>query len=326
VRRQNTIRVTVAIGAIGAAALFGSLAGAADTDVKQKLASAREEASRITGRINAEEATIAELQQQADVAAARSDQLLAQLRESTARSTALNDDLLGAEMRLALVRRRYKRAVGVLADRLVEIYKGSDVDLLSVILNSESYEDLEGRSEYLQALTDADQAIADRVSGLRDGVEAAYRRIAGPKADIDRESRRLETARTEIDRARSAARSRASRLADAKASEEADLRGLQSKISGWELEVRKQAAEDLGGGAFLGGPYSIPTYIVICESGGNYHALNPSSGAGGAYQILPSTWIAYGGHGLPQNASKADQDRIAARTWADVGASAWSCA
>ena len=57
----------------------------------------------------------------------------------------------------------------------------------------------------------------------------------------------------------------------------------------------------------------------MCESGGNYRALNPSSGAGGAYQILPSTWRAYGGSGLPHQASKAEQDRIAAMIWADSG-------
>lgn len=73
------------------------------------------------------------------------------------------------------------------------------------------------------------------------------------------------------------------------------------------------------------GGYSIPSSVVQCESGGNYSAVNPSSGAGGAYQILPSTWAAYGGQGLPQNASPAEQSRIAAEIYANQGASAWSC-
>jgi hypothetical protein len=72
--------------------------------------------------------------------------------------------------------------------------------------------------------------------------------------------------------------------------------------------------------------YSIPAYIVMCESGGNYSAVNPSSGAGGAYQILPSTWAAYGGSGLPQNAPPAEQDAIAAKIYAAGGPSQWSCA
>ena len=71
--------------------------------------------------------------------------------------------------------------------------------------------------------------------------------------------------------------------------------------------------------------YSIPASIVMCESGGDYRAVNPGSGAGGAYQILPSTWTAYGGSGLPQDAPPAEQDAIAAKIYATDGRGAWSC-
>ncbi len=63
-----------------------------------------------------------------------------------------------------------------------------------------------------------------------------------------------------------------------------------------------------------------------CESGGNFGAVNPSSGAGGAYQILPSTWDLYGGDGDPENASPQQQTQVAAQIWADSGATAWECA
>jgi muramidase (phage lysozyme) len=65
---------------------------------------------------------------------------------------------------------------------------------------------------------------------------------------------------------------------------------------------------------------------VMCESGGNFDAVNPSSGAGGAYQILPSTWEAYGGEGNPEDASPEEQHEIAQQIWEDSGASAWVCA
>jgi resuscitation-promoting factor RpfC len=74
-----------------------------------------------------------------------------------------------------------------------------------------------------------------------------------------------------------------------------------------------------------GGGYAIPSGIVQCESGGNYSAVNPQTGAGGAYQILPSTWQAYGGQGLPQDASPAEQGRIAAEIYAQQGGAAWTC-
>ena len=70
-----------------------------------------------------------------------------------------------------------------------------------------------------------------------------------------------------------------------------------------------------------------PDYIKQCESGGDYSAVNPSSGAGGAWQFLPSTWRSVGGTGLPQNATPAEQDKRAAILWDNGrGASHWVCA
>jgi hypothetical protein len=70
-------------------------------------------------------------------------------------------------------------------------------------------------------------------------------------------------------------------------------------------------------------PGSLPTCTWQPESGGNWSAVNSSSGAGGHYQILPSTWAAYGGSGSPQSASPAEQTAIAQKIWASQGSSAW---
>ena len=94
----------------------------------------------------------------------------------------------------------------------------------------------------------------------------------------------------------------------------------------WDALVGIKPAHATGGtGSTSPGDYAIPSAIVQCESGGNYSAVNQQSGAGGAYQIIPSTWRAYGGQGLPQNAPKAEQDHIAAKIYARQGRSAWSC-
>lgn len=66
--------------------------------------------------------------------------------------------------------------------------------------------------------------------------------------------------------------------------------------------------------------YSIPEYIVQCESGGDYSASNPS-GAYGAYQIMPGTAAAYG----CDLSTPAGQDACAAEIYAAEGASPWSC-
>lgn len=78
------------------------------------------------------------------------------------------------------------------------------------------------------------------------------------------------------------------------------------------------------------GDWAIPGYIVMCESGGNFRAKNPSSTAGGAYQIIDDTWYAYGGsrYDVRHPAAAAppiEQHEIAGRIWRGSGAGAWLC-
>jgi hypothetical protein len=52
--------------------------------------------------------------------------------------------------------------------------------------------------------------------------------------------------------------------------------------------------------------------------------VNPSSGAGGLYQFLPSTWAALGHSGSPQNASVAEQNQAFQQEYAQSGTAAWA--
>ena len=328
-RRQPKIRIATALA--GAAVLAtGAIAVAEDPTTEQQLSSARSEAELVTQRIESRSAKLAELQQEADAAATRERVLTAQLEQSAIRTTELSEQMAAAEEQLTEVRADYREATSALADRLVEIYKGSSPDYLSVLVESDDFSELSARSEYLAALNDADETLAERVTALNDELSAQHAEIVELKKEAEAESRRLTEAKDEVAAIRAGAEERAAAVSAARAEEQSALAELQQQISGWELEIRKEAAKQIadGGGedAFLGGPYAIPTYIVMCESGGNYRALNPSSGAGGAYQILPSTWRAYGGKGLPHQASKAEQDRIARIIWENDGPNAWSCA
>lgn len=72
-----------------------------------------------------------------------------------------------------------------------------------------------------------------------------------------------------------------------------------------------------------GGGSPIPWHIVQCESAGSYDAYNPSSGARGRYQVIPSTHAAI----CPDLGwSPAEQDECAARIWRVQGPGAWACA
>jgi peptidoglycan hydrolase CwlO-like protein len=317
-RGRLTAPLTIAV----LAASLISAGGVADADLQARIDAAKSDAQGLESRIQARGDHIAELEDQAAEAQARIEALTSQLETGEQRSADLSNQLGTAERELTASRARLQRAQGVLAARLVEIYKNGEVSYVDLVLSSNGFDDLSSRADYLRAIENADARTAGRVRSLNDEVKAEVDRIAGLKAEIDDHNRQLVDARQQVADTKAALKRQAGELAAAKSQEAGDLAAIRSKISDLEAQFGPKQL----GALFGNGQWAIPEYIVMCESGGNYHALNASSGAGGAYQILPSTWRSYGGKGLPHQAPPAEQDKIAAMIWRDSGPSAWSCA
>ncbi|KUM29485.1 resuscitation-promoting factor [Arthrobacter sp. EpRS66] len=62
--------------------------------------------------------------------------------------------------------------------------------------------------------------------------------------------------------------------------------------------------------------------LAQCESGGNW-SINTGNGYYGGLQFSLSTWKAFGGSGMPHQASKAEQIRVATKVQAAQGWGAW---
>ena len=312
-------------------------AGAADAgSLEAKLVVARGEAGTIAADLRGSRERLAVAEGEAAAAAAKEERLSGLLAEGQERAAALSRRLSLTRRRLAVEKARLRRSRGALAARLVAIYESGTPSTAGLIFGSGDYQELVTRANYLRAIEESDSALADRVEQVRDDVRRQAKLVAELQARAVAYDERLTAARSQIAAVREAAQAAAAHQQSIAAEREASLAGLKVSIGRWVKEVQEaraaearaasaaEAEEEVG--RWLGGPYTIPTYIVMCESGGDYGAVNPSSGAGGAYQILPSTWELYGGQGEPQNAPKAEQDRIAGEIWADSGGGAWVCA
>jgi uncharacterized protein YabE (DUF348 family) len=71
-----------------------------------------------------------------------------------------------------------------------------------------------------------------------------------------------------------------------------------------------------------GGGSGVWDKIAQCESGGNW-SINTGNGFYGGLQFSLGTWRAYGGHGMPNNASRSTQIAIAKKIQARQGWGAW---
>jgi septal ring factor EnvC (AmiA/AmiB activator) len=299
--------------------------------LRGQVAAARDEAASLGAEIRATQEQLAATEAEATEAAERERQLSDLLAHGRERAARLAAKVERSEAEMEAERRRLRRARSALAQRLVAIYESGAPSTASVILGSDDFDQLATRTEYLRQIEESDAQLAARVEQVRDRVRRELELVEALKAKVVAYNERLAAARSEIGAVRERAEAAAARLDELAAIRASSLAELKDRIGAWVSQIEaaeaasREAAEETVG-RWLGGPYSIPAYIVMCESGGNYSALNPSSGAGGAYQILPSTWDLYGGQGAPHEAPKAEQDRIAAEIWADSGGSAWVCA
>ena len=62
--------------------------------------------------------------------------------------------------------------------------------------------------------------------------------------------------------------------------------------------------------------------VAECESGGDWH-INTGNGYYGGLQFSEQTWKAFGGEGMPHEASKAEQIDLAQKTHEEQGPGAW---
>lgn len=326
------VAVLAAVAALALAfALAAPPSGAQSIDeLNSKISDARAQADALGAEIQASSNRLATAQAQAIAAARREAELSAVLAAGEQREAELERAVAEATAELARARAELQRSLDVLADRLVEIYRDGMPDATTVLLESDGFDDLATRAEYLRRIEEADASLVARVRSLRDQVAVQLAAVDAAEQRVAEHNDRLAAARDQISAVRANAEAEAAALADARARQQAALQGLQGRVSDWSSEIQRlervsaREADQQVSDWF--GEWAIPESIVMCESGGNFEAVNPTSGAGGAYQILPSTWELYGGEGNPEDASPAQQSEIAAQIWADSGAAAWECA
>ncbi len=131
--------------------------------------------------------------------------------------------------RLELIRERLQRALSMLRERLVSMYEAGSPDVLSVVLESETWSQASVRAEYLSRVQDYDDSVADRVKGLRDEAKAAVKRMATIRLQLKEARDEIAAKEHEAADRRAEAAARFADLKDAQAQRQAELESLESR-------------------------------------------------------------------------------------------------
>jgi len=264
-----------------------------------------------------------------DVLSGRLADSQADLARWQARLAATQADLRATRKRLVRLRARLAQSRQALATMLRQRFIANRPDVVSVILEAKGFSQVLERMDFLKRVQRSDTMIVEAVRRGRNDARRDQTRLVGLEG---RQADQTSAVRAETDalaRMTTALRNRRAAYAQARAARLAALQNTVASRRQAEHELSKLLAAQARAAASPGpgGPWAIPWPIVECESGGQNLPPN-SAGASGYYQMLPSTWRGLGGS-TPQayQASKAEQDRLAARLWAGgSGAHNWVCA
>jgi peptidoglycan hydrolase CwlO-like protein len=221
------------------------------------------------------------------------------------------------------LKRTLARALKGLAAELRSRYENQAPNLMSVVLNSSGFAQLLDQLNFLNRAERYEQGMIRFARVARASASAASIKLAALEnhdLQITTDAARENAALSGMNALLRQRQSAANRL---EAIAQSELGSAQSREAALQSQINALQTVTPSSGS---GPWAIPTAIVMCESGGQNLPPN-SAGASGYYQIIPSTWAAYGGTGpAAYLASEAEQNAVAAKIWdGGAGASNWVC-
>ncbi|HZO59379.1 MAG TPA: peptidoglycan DD-metalloendopeptidase family protein, partial [Solirubrobacterales bacterium] len=192
--------------------------------------------------------------------------------------------------RFVRLRKELRRSQRVLAKRLIEIYKSDQPDMLSVILESDGFNDLLVRADYMSAIGEQDSAIVDKVRELKKKSAQKRLLLVVLKSRAEEAVRVIEVKQRELQEARAAIQANEADLASARRFKsnklgnvrehrhelEGDLRALQAASA--QVTNQLQGAGPVpagpirqGGGGYVW-PVNGPVVSPFGQRWGRLHA------------------------------------------------------
>jgi murein DD-endopeptidase MepM/ murein hydrolase activator NlpD len=239
----------------------GSVPARASTpgQLRQQISAGQGRVSALSGAVSAANGRVHQLGVKASALEAEISRLQADLDVNRAKLLRLRDELSAARVRLAQLEARQTRSEHVLSNQLVGSYEGNSPDIVSVVLNANSFNDLLEQLSFAQRVGNQDAHVLGQVRAARRAVAAEATRLGTLSARQQKLTTTILMERNGVARARLALVSQqiaAERVRNAKASqlsaarhEVASLRTQLGKVEAAERAAAQQASSSPSSGA-----------------------------------------------------------------------------
>ena len=249
--------------------------------VQSKIAAKKAKEGVLTTTITNFNQRIQTLQGQIRVLQARQNKIQVTLSQKQAELYSTQNKLEKAQNRLARLKQYLQKAQKLLAVRLVQMYKDGEPDVLTVVLESNGFNDLLEQAQFLDRITNQDNQIIGRVrvlkaettkqtnqlTALQKREKAAAAVIAAQRNQVAAVKGKLVSSRTDLQGARDSRKAILARVQSSRHQLEGDLSKMQA-----EVQAQLRAAQvNVGGGPIRQGsgqliwPVNGPITSPFCE-------------------------------------------------------------
>jgi len=176
--------------------------------------------------------------------------------------------------RYVLLRKKLAKAQGLLAKRLVQIYKSDQPDLVTVLLESDGFQDLLVRNDYMNRIGEQDSMVVDRVRKLKAESQQKKELLGKLKAQSEAAVAEIAAKRQELAQARAGIESRQGALAGAREQKRGSLSNVRESRHSLEGDLAALEAASAQVTAQLQGSGNAPAGPIRQGSGGFIWPVN----------------------------------------------------
>ena len=231
-------------------------------DTRAQIEKQRTKEGVLTTELTSYRVRIQSLQGDISALQQRQDRVQVELDEKQVELDSIRNRLQVVQDRLRRLRERLAEGRELLAERLVALYKDQQPDMVAVVLEARGFTDLLDRAEYIQRISDHNEAIVTRVrdvsiqvaaqekklSELEDASEDARDQILAKRNEIAGAKQSMVARREELDTARAVRQNALDRVRSVREEREEHLEVLESK----QREIQARLAGTSG--TVPGGP------------------------------------------------------------------------
>jgi cell wall-associated NlpC family hydrolase len=321
-------------GACGLAWL-NSRAGA-DTSAQSQLSQIEQKQTATASDIDELNRQADQLLGQASALKQKATELHAALIQKQAELKQAETKLAAGEAQLSAVSDQLRRALVVLRERLVEIYKSDQPDMLTILLNQASWSDVEESGPYLDRIQNSDQTVVDRVHSLRDEVKRQVGLLTEQRDAVAAAKQSIISQQQDLVQTRAALADQQAQLAQATKAREAVLERLRSQSSALQgalngpLQGGETVPSSPGHAGLVNGlavpPDNAPPQVVDVINAANSISDTPYVWGGGHGSFTSSGYdcsgsVSFALHGGGFLSSPLDSTGL--ESWGSAGFGTW---